>query len=349
MSATLLRPPARRKTSVPAVIGSRRELLAKATITTTDAAAGLLDPQQGRAFIRQIKEADVFGRLIRQEERNASSGEIDKIATGARIIRAATENADDGYRAGATWATVPYQTVKVRLPWEVTEDVFEENIEGQALEATLTSQMTEQFGLDLSDLDINGDTAAVGADAAFLNIDDGLLKQIATANVAGRNIAGNTINGGVISKAHFFEALYATPNKYRSRGGLVWFMSPNRAVSWWESLSDRATAAGDALLAGLGAAGSPGAQMARGPLGIPIAGPAEQPGIPQWPDSVIMLAQPRNFVRVISWNIRRRRVTGETDASLAALDKRFFVFFIKRDIVVEEMDAVVRIHTLSPV
>lgn len=330
---------------------TRREALAKATITTTDAAAGLLDPQQASAFIRSIKDSSVFGQAIRQELRGASSGEVDKIATGSRIIRRATENADDGYRAGATFATVPYQTVKVRLPWEVTEDVFQENIEGQALEQTLTGEMTTQFGLDLDDLDINGDSAAVGADAAFLNIDDGILKQIAAADVTGRNIDGSAINGGAIDKAHYFEALYALPNKYRARGGLYWFMSPNRAVSWWEAMSDRPGAAGDALLAGNGGAAG---RAVQGPLGIPILGnPGQQgeftAGIPQWPDSTIMLAQPRNFVRVVSWQVRKRRVTGETDADLAARDKRFYVFFIKRDIIVEEMDAVIRIHSLDPI
>ncbi len=331
---------------------TRREALAKATITTTDAAAGLLDPQQGRAFVRALKDKGVWGTAIRQEVRGSAAGEIDKLATGARIIRAATENADDGYRAGATFATVPYQTAKIRLPWEVTEDVFQENIEGQALEADLTSEMTSQFGLDLDDLDINGDTAAVGADAAFLNINDGILKQVATANVAGRNIDGGTINAGVISKAHFFEALYAMPNKYRARGQLRWFMSPNRAVSWWEQLSERTTAAGDDLL--VGRSDGQGGRAARGPLGVPIVGSTGEdgdfiPGIPAWPDSVIMLAVPRNFVRVISWQVRKRKVTGETDMELAARDKRFYVFFIKTDIVVEEMDAVVRIHTLGPV
>jgi hypothetical protein len=212
--------------------------------------------------------------------------------------------------------------------------------------------MTTQFGLDLDDLDINGDTAAVGGDAAFLNINDGVLKQIAAANVAGRNIDGSLINAGVINKAHYFEALYAMPNKYRARGGLRWFMSPNRAISWWEQLTERSGAAGDALLGGQ-AAGE-GGRVARGPMGVPILGYTGEdgefvPGIPQWPDSVIVLAQPRNFVRVISWQVRKRRVTGETDSALAARDKRFYVFFIKTDIVVEEMDAVIRIHTLDPV
>ncbi len=317
---------------------TRREALAKATITTADATAGLLDPEQASAFVVAIKEKGNFGSQIRQDQRRATSGEIDKMSTGSRLIRAATENADDGYRAGAAFGTVPYQTAKMWLPWEVTEDLFRENIEGQALEAKLTGEMTRQFALDLDDLDINGDTAAVGADAAFLNINDGILKQITTADVAGRNIDASTINSGAISKAHFFEALYAMPNKYRNQGNMRWMVSPNRALTWWESLTDRAGAAGDALL------GSQDATKAsNGPLGIPFW------IVPQMPDSTIILTNPRNFVRVISWDIRKRKVTGETDHQLAARDKRFYCFFIKTDIVVEELDSVVRLHTFDAV
>lgn len=330
---------------------TRRQALAKAAITTTDAAAGLLDPEQSSAFIRQAREAGPFGNAIRLEIKRASSGEINKVATGSRIIRAAVENDDDGYRVGATFPTVPYQTVKMRLPWEVTEDTYHENIEGQGFEDTMTSEMVAQFGLDWDDLDINGDTEDVGADAPFLNINDGVLKQIEVANIAGRNIDAQDINGGALHKGHFFEALYAMPNRYRSRGNLVWLMSPNRAVNWWEHLSDRATPAGDDLLTGR--TQGTGGSAARGPLGVPILGSTQNglftPGIPQWPDSVIVLANPRNFVRVVSWQVRKRRVTGETDAQLAALDKRFYVFFVKSDVIVEEMDAVVRIFDIDAI
>jgi HK97 family phage major capsid protein len=315
---------------------NRRQALAKATVTTTDAASGLLDPEQGRRFIRELKEKTSLASQIRQETRLASAGEINKIATGSRIIRGAPENTDDGYRAGATFDTVAYTTKKLRLPWEVTEDVFHENIEREALEATLMDEMTSQFALDLEDLEVNGDTADVGADAAFLNINDGILKQIVTANVAGRNIDASLINGGVLSKDHFFEAVYAMPNVYRGSGNLRWIASPNRLIQWWETITDRTTDAGDAALLG-------GGEMIRRPLGIPFL------EVPSFPDDVILLADPRNFVRVISWQVRRKRVTGETDAQLAALDKRFYIFFLKHDIIIEETDAVVRIHTLDAV
>jgi len=133
-----------------------------------------------------------------------------------------------------------------------------------------------------------------------------------------------------------FEALYAMPNVYRRSGNLRWIMSPARAINWWESVTQRATNGGDAALLG------EGGSITR-PLGVPTL---EVPGMP---DNTVLLADPRNFVRVISWQVRKRRVTGETDAELAAKDKRFYVFFIKHDVVIEEVDAIVRVHTLAAV
>lgn len=314
----------------------RRDALNKATITTSGVGTGLLSADRGRAFIRALKEKGNLSTQMRQEVRTAATGTIDKMATGARIIRAATENTDDGYRAGATFETLSYTTRKVRLPWEITEDALHENLEGQNLEAIMLDEMTQQFAIDLEDLELNGDTGDVSADAPFLTINDGILKLVEDEAVSGRNIDGSAINAGVINKAHFFDALYAMPNRYRNSGRLRWIMSPARHIAWWEVLSDRSTAAGDALLEARGGA-------ANGPLGIPVL------EVPAMPDDTILLADPRNFTRVISWQVRRRRITGETDAQLAALDKRFYIFFIKHDVVVEEFDAVVRIHTLDPV
>ncbi len=316
---------------------NRREAIAKATTTRAVVGDGLLDPAQSRAFIRKIKESDPFGQAIRQEVVNAPSGEINKLATSSRIIRAAAENADDGYRAEPTFPTVPYATVKIRLPWEVTEDAYHENIEGEALEAKLVDEMTQQFGLDLSDLDINGDTADASGDAAFLNIDNGLLKYLAT-NASGNvhRVNGGAINSGNLSKAHIFAAVQALPNRYRNQGNAKLFMSPARAIDWIEYLTDRATGAGDAALVGGGAAGNT-------PLGLDIV------QVPQFPDSRIVFSNPKNFVRVISWQVRKRKVTGATDWELATRDKRGYIFFMKRDFIVEEDEAVVDLYGLSAI
>lgn len=306
------------------------ERVQKATITTTVAADGLLDPTQSRSFIRVIKDKGVLSQRMRVETPTAPSGELNKLSTGSRLIRAAAENADDGYRAEATFPTVPYATAKIRLPWEVTEDTFHENIEGQQLEADLIDEMTQQFALDIEDLEINGDT---GSGNAFIQINNGLLKLFSTVSGIHR-IDGSTINGGAFVKDHFFAMVGDLPNKYASQGNLAWIMSPGRKWQWIEELTDRATAAGDAALTAQGS-------VTTGPLDIPIITP------PAWDDTRVALANPRNFVRVISWQIRKRKVTGETDWELATRDKRGYIYFMKHDIIIEEPDAVVDLHTLD--
>lgn len=312
----------------------RREAIAKATVTTPDITFGLLSPSQSANFLRDLKDKTVLTSRMRQEIRATDSGTIDKMSTASRIIRSATENADDGYRVGATFGEVAYTTKKVRLPWEITEDVFHGNIEGQSFEASMADEMSQQFALDLEDLDVNGDTAAgAGVDQAFLQIDDGLVKLLAANVPAGQRVNGATINAGALAKEHFFAAVKAMPNRYLSQPGLVWIMSPAKKITWWEYLTNRAGAQGDSLLGGTNA-------VSANPLGIGIITP------PSWPDNRIVLADPRNFVRVVSWQVRRKKVTGDTDATLAAKDKRFYIWFIKRDLIVEEYKAIVDVYGL---
>lgn len=312
----------------------RREALAeleKATTTTTTAAAGLLQPTQSRTFLRTIKEQGVLSQKMRLETPTASSGTINKLATGARLLRGAPENTDDGYRAEPTFPTVPFATAKLRLPWEVTEDTFHENIEGEQLESDLIDEMTQQFALDIEDLEVNGDTAAgAGPDQAFLQINNGVLKIASTLSGVHR-IDAQTINGGAISKAHFFAGSRALPNKYRQQTNLAWIMSPNRLSTWIEYLTDRATPAGDAAL-------TQGADGTVSIFRIPVLEP------PSWPDDRVFLTNPRNMVRVISWQVRKRKVDGSTDWELATRDKRGFIFFLKHDVIIEEADALVDIY-----
>jgi HK97 family phage major capsid protein len=312
----------------------RREALAKATQTRAASTGALLPAGVSRAFIQKIKDQGTFGKAIRLEVVNEPTGTINKITSGARLIRAAVENADDGYRAQVTFPTVPYSTNKIRLPWEVTEDLYHENLEGEALEAKIVDEMTSQFGLDLDDLDINGDTAAgAGPDQAFLQINDGVMKQ-AAALPAGQRVDAQTINAGAIDKAHFFAIQYAMPDKYRASGRAKLFMSPKRKISWVEALTARVTAAGDAILLGN--------ESASRPLGDDII------EVPQFPADRILFTPPENIVRVVSWQVRKRKVTGDTDWELATRDKRGYIYFLKEDVIFQEPDAVIDLHDLDP-
>lgn len=313
---------------------SRRDAIAKATITRTTAEGGLLPPGVSKKFLHVIKDKGVFGKEIRQELKGEPTGNINKITSGRRLIRPATENSDDGYRAEVQFPTTPYAANKMRLPWEVTEDTYHENLEGQSLEQSITDEMTEQFALDLDDLNINGDSAAEGEDEAFLRIDNGLLKLAASAEGIHR-VDGSTINEGALEKGHFFAMAYAMPDKFLNTGRNKWFMSPKRRINWIEAMTDRETAAGDAAIGG-------GPQF-DAPLGTDII------GVPQFPDDRIIMTDPKNLVRVVTWDVRKRKVTGETDWELATRDKRGYIFFLKADFIIAENAAVVDLHTLDPI
>lgn len=311
---------------------SRRAALRKATIDRTVAANGLLPPGVSRKFLQVMKEKSPWGAAIDMSIVGEPEGTINKITSGSRLIRAAAENSDDGYRAQVTFPTVPYATKKLRLPWEVTEDVFQENLEGQSVEAKIVDEMTTQFGLDLDDLEVNGNVADVSGDAAFLTINNGVLKLAETGSGIHR-VDGSTINGGGIDKAHYFAMVMAMPNKFRA--GAQFWMSPNRKISWLEAITKRETAAGDAVIAG-------GPQF-DSPLGIKIN------EIPFLPDTRILYAAPQNFLRVVSWEIRKKRVTGDTDWELATRDKRGYIYFLKSDFIIRENDAVVDLHDLDAI
>lgn len=315
----------------------RRNALAqlqKATITRAVGAGGLLQPAQSRAFIQTVKEKSSFGDAIRVERRTPETGEINKLTSGSRLLRGKAENADDGYRAEVEFPTIDYTAKKMWLPWEVTEDEFHENIEGEGLEAKITDEMTQQLALDWDDLNVNGDESSP---SPFLSIDDGLLTKLED-NASGdvHRVNAQSINGGAWDKAHVFAMKYAMPNKYVNQGTLRYLLSPNRATSWIEALTERATGAGDAALLAQG-------PTATKPLNIEFF------EVPSFPDDRVVLTSPQNVVRVVTWDVRRKRVTGDTDWELATRDKRGYLFFLKQDLIVLEDDAVVDLYGLDEI
>lgn len=308
-------------------------MIAKATVTTTVGAGGLLNPTQSRAFLEIAQDSSTFGQQIRTEFVETTSGEINKLDTGRRLLRAAVENADDGYRVEPTFPTMPYDTVKMRLPFEVTNDEYEQNIEKRALEEKLVRRFGNQLGLDMDDLDVNGDTAAAaGPDQAFLQLHDGLLKLSATAAGVHR-IDATTINAGALDKAHFFAAARAMPNNYRTDRNR-WFMSPNRHIDWIETLTDRPTAAGDSAMGGQSGPGN-------SPLSYPVV------EVPYFPDDRILYTDPKNIVRVMFNQVKRYRVGPETDWEMATRDKNGYIFFLRKGLYIGQNDALVDVYGLT--
>ncbi len=298
------------------------------TISTGSLSSGLLNPEQSKEFFRMAFDSTPFSQLHRKEMRKAKQGELDKIAIGGRILRKKTENTDDKYRANVQTSKIEYSTEAVRLPWEITEETLRENIEGENFEDTVMYLMSTQTGIDLEDLHWNGDKSSSDP---FLNINDGWLKKIKTSKESHIidhaklvSKTGETEIAKGFGKHSMFALSGAIPNKYKN-GNLRWIMSPTRKEKWMEYLTERPTGAGDAALLGAG-------DQVNKPLGYGIA------EVPSLSDDIIVLADPRNFIAVNTYDTRVRKTTEGETAIME--DKRFYVIHFDDDAVIQEMDAV---------
>lgn len=311
-------------------------LRAAGAVTTTDiTAGGILTPEQAQRFIQETFEKTVLGPLVRHEQRRSPRGEMDKIGIDKRILRAKTEDKDDGYRVKPKHSKLEYVTTPVRLPWEITEETLRQNIEVQNYEAIVTNLMTTQLGLDREDLLLNGDTEAPeqiqdpahpdepdqkidNPDLDFLKINDGWYK---LAKQNGLTVDRAAINEGAMDISVFYDAVTKLPNKYND-GSLRWLMSPRRAMLWEQYLLNEMITAGGAI----------NDSLMRSPAGIPIV------RVPSMPDDSIMLTNPKNLIAVDTYNVIIRKTTEGKEAVMQ--DKRFYVVHFDMDAVIEEYDAV---------
>lgn len=308
---------------------SNRQVIQNAAITTDTISYGLLNPEQARKFIQQTFEATTLRPLIRHEIRTAKTGEVDKIGIASRLLRSKVENTDDGYRANPNFARIQYATTAVRIPWEITEETLRENIEGQGFESIVTNLMTTQMGIDLEDLDLNGDTAIDSGDNDydFLKINDGWIKQIANG---GHVVDRSAVNGGAMSLDVFYSTVKALPNKYNN-GKLRWIMSPHRYQDWIYQLLNSAVSNGGIITD----------KRIEDPAAIPVVQCAGMP------DDKIILTDPKNLIEVATYGVQIRKTTEGKEAIMQ--DKRFYVVHFDFDPIIEELDATAIITGLATI
>lgn len=308
---------------------SNRQVIQNAAITTDTVSYGLLNPEQARKFIQQTFEATTLRPLIRHEIRMAKTGEVDKIGIASRLLRSKVENTDDGYRANPNYARIQYSTTAVRIPWEITEETLRENIEGQSFEGIVTNLMTTQMGVDLEDLDLNGDTetADTADDYDFLKINDGWIKQISNG---GHVVDRSSVNSGAMSLDVFYDTVKALPNKYNN-GKLRWIMSPHRYQDWIYTLLNSAVSNGGIITD----------KRIEDPAAIPVVQCAGMP------DDKIILTDPKNLIEVATYGVQIRKTTEGKEAIMQ--DKRFYVVHFDFDPIIEELDATAIITGLAAI
>lgn len=193
-----------------------QKVVTSSNIGTGVAGDGFITKKQADQFIDYAWDASVLAKEAETRKMSAPEEEWTTVAVGARIVRAATEAVDTGKNAHPSFSKVSIRTSKVRLDWELSTESLEDNIEGQDLDEHLARLFAGQFGNDMEDLAINGDTTSTDP---LLKTFDGWHKQ---ALAGGRVVAHATPAAGSglkdgLNRQDFHKAIAAQSRKGLAR------------------------------------------------------------------------------------------------------------------------------------
>ena len=203
---------------------------------------GILLPEQAKKFFNTIVDESVFMQYTRNVFMNSPVQEIDKISLG-RVARPGIENTapQSSDYVNPTTSKIELTTKKIIVPWNLTYEALEDNIEGAGFEDTMIQLISTQLANDIEELAIEWNTASVDS---YLALMDGLQTLVDWhANVKTYSTPP------VLSKTVFSDLLKVLPTKYRrNRGNLVFFVGANAEQDYRDTVSSRLTNMGDSSL-----------------------------------------------------------------------------------------------------
>lgn len=224
----------------------------------TPGTGGLTYAQADR-FLDYMWDATVLGSLITKRRMNAVEEEWDVIAIGAKLVRLATEAVDDGVNALPSFTKLSITAKKLRLDWELSRESLEDNTEGDDLEDHLVRMMATQYGNDVEDLIVNGDTALTG-DPLYKAFDGFRKRAVAGGHVV--DAAGSNMDRTI-----FHRAQKAMPRKYMAARPNFKFLTSSGAIADY-LFSLQQTADGFVSPEALALAGINQASRTTGPAGF---------------------------------------------------------------------------------
>lgn len=264
------------------------ELIKKADMVLANLASngGLLNPEQANTFYRNLIDQPTILSVARTVPMNSPQMEINKIGFGSRILRAGVENTrlSSSDRSKPDLGKVNLQTkeviAEILLPYAVLED----NIERGNMENTILALIAQRASLDLEELVIQADTASPDD---YLALFDGLIKRITT-----HTVDAATTN---IQPITFSNALKALPSRFkRNKNALRFFTTFDVEQDYANSISNRQTALGDAVVQG-GVTGATGGNIrVHGVQMVPCSMIPDDTGVLIDPNNIIIGIQ-RNF------------------------------------------------------
>ena len=235
-----------------------QEYVEKAVMAANDlASAGGLNPMQTEKFLDFVVDNTVLKPHTRIVRVTGASAEINKIGIGRRVAMAATEAQDPRMRRGVTTSKITLTPKEIIVPFAITDNFKEENIEQDRIAEHVLKMMATQLANDLEEFSLWADSnGAAVLESDFL--DGGSTTQyridsyLALTNGWMRRVDTNghleNLSGAVMGATVFDQML--REKWRRNRAVLRWFLSPDLAQIWRLRMSGRATQVGDRALEG---------------------------------------------------------------------------------------------------
>lgn len=288
--------------------------LEKATVSDFSA-GGTLAPEQFNDFMVDVQESGRILPDVQQFTPSAPSGDIPRMDMASRQLVAATEATENNTDATFQQPDVPFSTTKVTLSHEFSWEAVNETIDDA--EGTIRRMFAQRFGSDLEILASVGDTSGSG----FTALEDGWLTR---ADTRKGSVDYDHASAG-IDKTVFQELQTAMPEKFKAEGdNMVFLTSWAQRDAYKDYLTDRSTAAGDAMLM-TGQEPTPYGYDIRCPLG--------------WPDDRVMMTSLDNLGYVVQDDVRTRE-TRSSERNVRGDVELIMAMFAKLDYVVLDEEGI---------
>jgi len=310
------------------------ESLKKGIVST--GSGGLMAPEDADYFIALVEKENAFLGRIGVETMSKETKRIDTLGLDSRVLRAGVEGEAPSEVVGIKTGRRTLEAKEVILPYDITYDWLEENIEREGAEEKVNSLFATQFGNDLLDLAINGDedlaetitdtspadgyddtTGLSQNDHTFLRLNNGWLKIMANDDDT-HAVTYAAENADDFLGTIFPAMLAAMPNKWKADPTqLAFLVSGSDAHKYRMQLAGRETGLGDASILERKTLYYAGIEV------IPV---------PFWPDGKPVLTRQKNLKVGIRRDMRSERqvqsrkrlveytITGKVDANYAVSD-----------------------------
>lgn len=256
----------------------------KDTLTTEDLeAGGTLPRDMFEEFWYDLQEqSELLGR-VRTETIESAKTRIPKFHIGERVRRGQSE-AEEGNQATFNTDHIDIDAEKGSVYWSLSSETVEDNPQGEALAEQVLDRMETQFSADTQDLGINGDE---DSDEGFEQQNTGWI-ELADGEMPTFDNAGDEGSPQSLTVDSVFGAISTLEAKYRGRTDPVFLTSRDQVLDFHNSMIDRDTPLGDAVLMG---------EDEVTPFNYDIV------GISMWPDDTAMFTDPENLVYALNRDV----------------------------------------------